>query len=119
MDIVFVSELKLDALIGIYAWERTVPQAIQIDLELEIDASASARSLDVAHTVDYARVVARVREVVTARHHALLEELAEELAALVLSEFGTPRVKVSIAKLAALPGVKRLGVVIERTRNRP
>jgi dihydroneopterin aldolase len=114
MDIIFISELKLDALIGIYAWEHEVAQTLQLDLELAVDASRCAHSGRIADTVDYARVVARVSETVRARHFALLEKLAEEVAAVILREFDTPWVRVSIAKLAPLRGVRKLGVVIER-----
>jgi len=114
MDIIFISELKLDALIGIYAWEHEVSQTLQLDLELVVDASRSAQSGRIGDTVDYANVVKRITETVTARHYALIERMAEDVAAMVLNEFRTPWVRVSIAKLAALRGVKKLGVVIER-----
>jgi len=37
----------------------------------------------------------------------------------VLTEFGAPSVKVRIAKLAPLPGVRELGVMIERGQAAP
>lgn len=114
MDTIFISELKLDALIGIYAWEREVPQTLQIDIELAVDASRSAQSGRIGDTVDYADVVKRVTATVTARHYALIERMAEDVAAMLLREFGTPWVRVSIAKLAALRNVRKLGIVIER-----
>jgi 7,8-dihydroneopterin aldolase/epimerase/oxygenase len=114
MDTIFISELKLDALVGIYAWEHEVPQTIQLDLELAIDASLCAQSGKIADTVDYAKVVGRVADIVAARHFTLLEKLAEELATVIVREFGTPWVRISIAKLAPLRGVKKLGVTIER-----
>ena len=114
MDTIFISELKLDALIGIYAWEHEVRQTLQLDLELAIDASRCANSGKIADTVDYAKVVARVTQTVTARHFNLIEKLAEEIAAMVLREFDTPWIRVSIAKITPLPGVKKLGVTIER-----
>ena len=119
MDIIFISELRLDALIGIYAWEHEVPQTIQLDIELDVDASRCARSGRIADTVDYAKVVARVTETVTGRHFTLIEKMAEEIAAVILREFGTPRVRVSIAKLAPLRGVKKLGLSIERFGQTP
>ena len=114
MDIIFISELKLDVLIGIYAWEHEVPQTIQLDIELAVDASRCAHSGRIADTVDYAKVVARIAETVAGRHFTLLEKLAEELAAMILREFATPWVRLSIAKLAPLRGVRRLGLTIER-----
>jgi dihydroneopterin aldolase len=114
MDTVFISELKLDALIGIYTWEHAVPQSIQLDLEIAIDAGRCARSGKIADTVDYAKVVERIRETIAGRHFTLIEKLAEELASMVIAEFGTHWVRISIAKLAPLRGVRKLGVTIER-----
>lgn len=114
MDTIFISELKLDALIGIYAWEREVPQTLQLDIELAVDASRSATSGRIGDTVDYAAVVRRISDIVTSQHYTLIEKLAEEVAAAVLNEFNTPWVRVSIAKIAALRNVRKLGVIIER-----
>lgn len=114
MDTIFISELKLEALIGIYAWEHEVPQTIEINVELAVDASRSARSGKISDTVDYAKVVERISATVNARHYALIEKLAEELAGVIVREFDTPWLRVSIAKLAPLRGVKKLGVTIER-----
>ncbi|MPZ43362.1 MAG: dihydroneopterin aldolase [Betaproteobacteria bacterium] len=114
MDTIFISELKLDTLIGIYAWEHEVPQTIQLDVELAVDASRCARSGRIADTVDYSRVVTRIRETLAKRHFTLIEKLAEELAAMILREFDTPWVRITVAKLAALRSVKKLGLTIER-----
>ncbi len=114
MDTIFISELKLDASIGIYAWEHQVAQTIQLDVVLAVDASRCARSGRIADTVDYAKVVARIGDTLAGRHFTLIEKLAEELAAMILDEFDTPWVRLSIAKLAPLRGVKRLGLTIER-----
>ena len=114
MDTIFISELKLDASIGIYAWEHQVAQTIQLDVELAVDASRCARSGRIADTVDYAKVVARIGDTLAGRHFTLIEKLAEELATMILGEFDTPWVRISIAKLAPLRGVKKLGLTIER-----
>jgi dihydroneopterin aldolase len=114
MDTIFISELKLDALIGIYPWEHEVAQTIQLDVELAVDAGRCARSGRIADTVDYAKVVARIGETVAGRHFTLIEKLAEELAGVILCEFNTPWVRLSIAKLAPLRGVRKLGLTIER-----
>jgi dihydroneopterin aldolase len=91
-----------------------VAQTIQLDIELAVDASRCANSGRIADTVDYAKVVARIGDTLAGRHFTLIEKLAEELAAMILGEFDTPWVRISIAKLAPLRGVKKLGLTIER-----
>ena len=65
-------------------------------------------------TIDYAQIVGRVERLFRSQHFSLLEHAAESVAAAIQEEFGAPWIRVSIAKLAALQGVKRLGVIIER-----
>jgi dihydroneopterin aldolase len=114
MDIIFVSDFRLDILIGIYEWERRVPQTVQFDLEIGIPDADHPRTDRIAETIDYSKVVARITAALEEAHFLLLERLAEHVAQIVLKEFGAPWVKVSVAKLGALKAVKRLGVTIER-----
>ena len=114
MDIIFIHELRVSTLIGVYAWERKIPQTIQLDLEVAMPHSRSCQSDAIADTIDYSRIVSRIQEHLAERHFFLLERLAEEVAQLVMREFTTPWIKVSVAKLAPLRGVKWLGISIER-----
>lgn len=114
MDIIFLEEIKLDILIGIYEWERKVRQTIRIDIEIGLPHSRAAATDSIGDTIDYAEVMARIRQTAAERHFSLVEALAEHIAALIRNEFGAPWVKVSVAKLGMLRDVKRLGVVIER-----
>ena len=114
MDVIFISELCIETLIGVYEWEKRVPQKIRLDLEVGLPGTHAARSDELRDTIDYAQIVARVETLFRSGHFALLEHAAESVAAAVQQDFGAPWIKVSIAKLAPLPSVKRLGVVIER-----
>ena len=49
--------------------------------------------------------------------HGLVEELAEHIARVVLEEYRSPWVRVSVAKLGIIKGVKRVGVTIERSQS--
>jgi len=113
MDTIFISELRLDIRVGVYEWEKQVPQKVQLDLEIGLPARKSG-DLQLGNTIDYAAVVSRVEASLADTHFGLLENLAEHVAQLVMGEFRSPWVKVSVAKLAALPGARRLGVTIER-----
>ena len=76
-------------------------------------ATAGA-SDDIHDTIDYAEVVSHLRRVLAEKHFQLLEKLAEFVATLLLEDFGAQWVQVSVAKLGMMPGVARVGVVIER-----
>jgi dihydroneopterin aldolase len=116
MDTIFISELRLDILVGVNNWERQVPQTVQFDLEFGIPETGRPRTDRIGETIDYSKVVARVAASLKENHFLLVERLAEHVARLIMSEFKSPWVKVSVTKLAAIKGVKRLGVTIERGR---
>jgi dihydroneopterin aldolase len=114
MDTIFISELRIETLVGIYDWERKLPQTVQFDVEIGIPDAGHPRTDKIGETIDYAKVVARITESLSQNHFLLLERMAEHVAQMILKEFGAPWIKVSVAKLGALKNVKRLGVTIER-----
>jgi dihydroneopterin aldolase len=113
MDTIFISDFRVEILIGVYDWERRVPQIVQLDLEVGLPPREK-RSDKIGDTIDYAKVVARVEQSLADHHFLLVEALAEHIAQLITTEFRAPWVRVSVTKLGALKGVKRLGVTIER-----
>ncbi|MBS0300104.1 MAG: dihydroneopterin aldolase [Proteobacteria bacterium] len=117
MDIIFLHDLKAKTLIGVYPWERIVPQTIQLDLEIALPSSRACQSDNINDALDYALIVERINDILTNKHFSLLEALAEHIAQTILSEFHSPWVKVSVAKLGIIRGVKKLGVRIERKAN--
>jgi dihydroneopterin aldolase len=114
MDVIFISDLRLDILIGVYDWERKVPQTVQLDLEIGVPDAGHPRSDRIRETIDYAKVIQRIQASLTQDRFLLIERLAEHLAQLVMTEFKAPWVKISVSKLAVEKDVKRVGITIER-----
>jgi dihydroneopterin aldolase len=114
MDIIFLHDFKVKTLIGIYPWERVVRQTVRIDLEIALPTSRACQTDRIEDALDYALIIERINDILANRHFSLLEALAEHIAQTILTEFKSPWVKVSVAKLGIIRGVKRLGVCIER-----
>ena len=114
MDIIFLRELKVETLIGVYDWERLVPQTLQIDQDIGLPNSYACKSDDIADALDYADIVRHLKEVLASRHFNLLEALAEHIAQILLKDFNAPWVKVSVAKLQAIRGSRMVGICIDR-----
>ncbi|MGC2458852.1 MAG: dihydroneopterin aldolase [Gallionellaceae bacterium] len=114
MDIIFLRELKIETLIGVYEWEKRVPQALQLDLEIALPSSRAGQSDNIKDALNYADIVRHIQDVLSSRHFNLLEALAEHLAEILLTDFKAPWVKVSVAKLNAIRGSKMVGISIER-----
>jgi len=114
MDSIFISELKIETRIGIYEWEKKVPQTIQLDIEVGLPGAHAAKSGNIDDTIDYSKIVARIDQLFNDEQFLLLEKAAETIAGIILGEFRAPWVRLSIAKLGALRNVKKLGITIER-----
>ncbi|MFZ4535329.1 dihydroneopterin aldolase [Propionivibrio sp.] len=114
MDIIFIDDFRISTLIGIYPREKAVPQTVEMSLQIGSSTAHAGNTDDIGDTIDYALVVERLRSELAVRHFNLLEKLAEYVANLLLEDFGATWVRVSIAKLGMMRGVRRVGVVIER-----
>ena len=114
MDIVYIRDLQIETIIGIYDWEREVRQTISLDLEMGADIRQAAASDDIQHTLNYKAVAKRLITFVEESQCLLVERLAEEIAAIVLGEFNVPWLKLRLSKPGALRGSKDVGIIIER-----
>ncbi len=116
MDTIFLSEVRIETNLGVPDWERMTPQTIILDIEIGMPHSNSCQTDAIEDTIDYGKVVARIRETLKEHSFKLVEALAEHVCQIILSEFEAPRVKIKVAKPGILPGLKALGVIIERSR---
>lgn len=117
MDHVFIEGLEIDALIGIYDWERRVRQTLVFDIEMAFDNRVPAATDDIADTLNYKAVSKRVIAYVQASEFGLVETLAERVAQIILDEFGVRRLRLKLSKPGAVRGARAVGVVIERSRS--
>jgi dihydroneopterin aldolase len=118
MDIIFLQEVKVQTVLGVPEWERMKPQTVVLDIELAMPHSRSCQSDDIEDTIDYGQIVTRMRQLLAENSFRLVEALAENVAQMIMAEFGAPWVKVRVAKPGILPGVGQLGVVVERGSRR-
>ena len=114
MDKIFLRQLEVDAVIGIWEWERRVKQTVRIDLEMATDARAAAAQDSVTETLNYKDVAKRVIAFVGDSQFQLVESLAEAIARLIVTEYAVPWVRVAVAKPGAIRGGREVGVCIER-----
>ena len=114
MDVVFIEDLRIETVIGIYDWERKIRQTVALDLEMAFDNRKPAASDKIADTLDYKAVSKRLIAFVEAAHFELVETLAERCAAIVRDEFGVAWLRLKLSKPGAVTGSKAVGVIIER-----
>ncbi len=114
MDTVFIEGLRVDAIIGVYDWERSIRQQLVLDVELAADNRRAASGDRIEDAVDYAAISARLIAHIKGSECQLIETLAEQLAAILLEEFAIAWLRLRLAKPGAVAQARTVGVVIER-----
>ncbi|HSR63210.1 MAG TPA: dihydroneopterin aldolase [Gammaproteobacteria bacterium] len=116
MDIVYLKDLRIDTIIGIYDWERRTRQTVILDIEMGTNIAKAAASDDIENALNYKAVAKRLFDFVGNSEYQLVETLAERVAELLLEEFNLPWLRLSVNKQGAVRGVRDVGVIIERSR---
>ncbi len=114
MDKVFIKNLEIDAIIGIYDFERTQPQKVVFDLEMSWDISKAAKSENIDDALNYKTLSDHLKDFVGKSEFLLIETLAERVATIVLEEYGVSKVVLTLYKPDALDGETNVGVEIVR-----
>ena len=113
-DIVFIEDLRIDTIIGIYDWEREVKQTIALDIEMAADNVKPASSENIDDALNYKAVSKRMIAFTEESQFQLVETLAESLAEIIMLEFNVPWCRLKLSKLGAVTGSRSVGVIIER-----
>jgi 7,8-dihydroneopterin aldolase/epimerase/oxygenase len=114
MDIVYIRDLKIETVIGIFDWERRIRQTVSLDLEMATDIRRAAASDDIKDALDYKAVSKRLISFVGESEFLLVETMAEKIAAIVREEFQVPWLRLRLSKPGAVRGSQDVGVIIER-----
>ncbi|MFC1688817.1 dihydroneopterin aldolase [Pseudomonadota bacterium] len=115
-DRVFVENLTVETVIGIFDWEREIRQAVSLDLEMEFDIRRAAETDSIEDTLDYKAVSKRLIRFIEQSEFQLVETLAEKCAAIVLDEFPVAHLRLRLSKPGAVRGSSAVGVIIERSK---
>ena len=114
MDKIYLSGLEVEVIVGIWDWERQIPQTVRIDLVMGTDIAKAAQSDSIDDTLNYKLVAKRVQALVKESGFQLVETMAETVARVVMEEFDVPWIRVRINKPGAIRGARDVGVEIER-----
>ncbi len=114
MDIVFIRDLQVDTVIGIYDWERKIRQTISLDIDMATDIKKAANTDNIDDTLSYKSVAKRLITFIETSEYELVETLAEKICSIIREEFDVPWVRLSLHKPAAVRGSQSVGVIIER-----
>ena len=116
MDKIFLTKLEVETVIGIWEWEKRLPQKVVFDLELSTDIKKAASSDSINDALDYKAVSKRIKAIASENRFELIETLAETIAKAILDEFEVNWLKLKVSKPFAIRDSKNVGLIIERTK---
>lgn len=114
MDRIFIKNLQIDTVIGIYDWERSRRQRVVLDLEMSADIARAARAEDVESTLNYKTLSDELISYIENSEFQLIETLAENVTRIIREDYGVQWVRLTLHKPDALAGNTDVGVIIER-----
>jgi dihydroneopterin aldolase len=114
MDKIIVSDLEVFYQVGVTEEERSHPQRLLLSLELSHDFKAAAARDDLSGTIDYDSVCQRLLKFGDGCHWHLIETLAADIAAMILSDYGPAAVSVEVKKFVILQA-HHVAVTVTRT----
>ncbi|WP_018692740.1 dihydroneopterin aldolase [Algicola sagamiensis] len=117
MDRVFIQQLEVDTVIGVYEWEKEIRQQLLFDINMAWDNACPAAQDDIHLALDYAAVSERVTTFAKTHTFELIETMAEKVAALILHEFSVHEVTITLRKPGAVHNAASVGVQICRKRS--
>jgi 7,8-dihydroneopterin aldolase/epimerase/oxygenase len=118
-DQIFIDDLQVQALIGVYDFERLAPQPLRFDVRIALDNRPAGASDALADTIDYAAVAERITTLCAQSRYQLVEALVEHIAARLLAEFPMQAIGLRVTKPNAVPAARGgVGVQITRQRER-
>ena len=116
MDKIYIRDLALRCIIGVFDEERTKPQDVVLNIVLECDLAPGARTDALEQSVDYKVIKQRIVALVEDSQFALIETLVDRVATACLESDGVERVSVTLDKPGALRFARSVAVEITRER---
>ena len=59
-DIIYIKDLRVETIIGIFDWERKVKQEVSIDIEFPFDCKKAAKNDSIEDAIDYKIICNRI-----------------------------------------------------------
>lgn len=114
-DRVFLQGLKVETVIGVYDWERTIRQHLWLDLTLAFDCAPAGKSDDLTLALDYDALSRHIRHWAAEQSFQLIETFAEQLCIQINRFAGIRSIELSINKKGAVADCDGVGIHIQRT----
>ncbi|UAJ65113.1 FolB domain-containing protein [Candidatus Schneideria nysicola] len=114
MDILFIEKLNVITFIGIYKWEKERKQKLVLDIEIGI--SIDNHQLNQNNYINYIDISNTILKFFKDKKFDLIENIAEKIAYLLITQFNLPWIRIKISKPGAIAQSSNVGIIIERVK---
>lgn len=114
MDTIFINDLKVETIVGVFAWEQKIPQTIYFDIAVKSDTKQAAPSDDLAKTLDYSLLANFITDFLKDHKCKLIETLIETISDKLFEKFAISWLRITLRKPGAIANAKEVGITIER-----
>ena len=118
MDAIIIEGLKVETVVGCFAWERQIQQPLMLDLIIATNLSQAAASDELQDTLNYAEICSISAEVIQQAAPKLIEHAAQLVLDALFTTFAAiESITITIRKPAIIPEANSVGIRLERYRN--
>ena len=114
--IIKIKNLRLKTILGVYEWEKDIQREIIINAIIQADINLSAKSDDIADTIDYDKIVTLMKNVVSSKHYNLIEKMVADILDIIMEDKRIKNCQVEIDKIGAVEDLESFSVTDFRER---
>ena len=114
MDTIFIQQLTVKTIIGVYPREREVKQTLIVDIEMQYDSRQAAASDNLSYALDYHQISKDIHAFISDSSFHLIEALADAIVKKILKNKLVKKINLSLSKPEALDQAKNVGIRISR-----
>jgi dihydroneopterin aldolase len=114
--IIKIKNLRLQTILGVYEWEKTIDRDIIINAEITSDKLNSLESDNIEDTIDYDILISKIKTLITNNRFKLIEAMAQSMIKLIMEDKRISKCKLEIDKVGVVEGVDSFSVTIEQLR---
>ena len=113
---VIIKDLTLRIFVGIHNFEKKKKQRVKFNIEILTDPYVSPNNKNLSSILNYEDVVMKIERLSAAKHHELLEELAENIFNIIFKNKLVKKINLKLEKLDILKKTQSVGIEVSKTK---
>jgi len=113
---VFIKNLILDVFIGIHNFEKKKKQRVRFNVEVITNPYIKPNNKDLSTILNYEDLINKIKLLVKKQHHELIEDLAENMFAIIFQNRLVKKINIKIEKLDIIKNSESVGIEFSKSK---